>query len=61
VKRIRNVSNRVDEVIVVNKMTLGPGEDTPLVDPELLESEEVKQLLDTGIIAIIDDEAPARP
>jgi hypothetical protein len=33
----------------------------PLVDPELMESEEVKQLLDTGIIAIIDDEAPARP
>ena len=57
-KRIRNVSDRL---IVVNQWTLAAGEDMPLVDPELMESEEVKQLLDTGIIAIIDDEAPARP
>jgi hypothetical protein len=58
VKRIRNVS---DDLVVLNEMTLDAGADMPLVDPELLESEEVKQLLDTGRIAIIDDEPPARP
>ena len=57
-KKIRNIS---DDLVVIDLMTINSGHEMPVLDPELLESEEVRHLLDTGKISIIDDESLARP
>jgi hypothetical protein len=54
VKKIRNVS---DELVVINKMTLPKGHEMPVLDPQLLGSSEVRQLLNSGSIVIVDDDS----
>jgi len=48
--KIRNVSNRL---IIIDKITLPPGGETPLINEDLLESAEVKALLANRDIEVI--------
>jgi hypothetical protein len=48
--KIRNVSDRV---IIINHMTLGRGEEMPVINEDLLESTEVKALLAKRDIEVI--------
>ncbi len=47
---------RAKQNVVINNMTVSAGQEIPVFDEKILESPEVKQLLQEGKIEIIDDE-----
>jgi hypothetical protein len=49
-KQIRNVSN---ELIIIGHLTLFPGEAVDVLNEDLLETDEVKHLLEERRIAIL--------
>jgi hypothetical protein len=53
-KRIRNISN---DPVIIRYSTLSPQEEMPVIDEDLLNSVDVKTLLETGQIEVIDDTA----
>jgi hypothetical protein len=48
--KIRNIT---DHPVIIRSMTLPPGDEMPVIDEGLLESAEVKTLIDAGDIEII--------
>jgi hypothetical protein len=48
--KIRNVRDRP---VIINYMTLSPGEEMPVIDENLLDSADVKALLAKGDIEVI--------
>jgi hypothetical protein len=54
-KKIRNIS---DHPVIIRYSTLSPGEEMPAIDEGLLDSDDVKTLLETGEIEVIDGTPP---
>lgn len=55
-KKIRAKCPPSDLPLVLNNLTLPPGQEIPVFDEKILESPEAKKALQEGKIEIIDDE-----
>jgi len=60
VKKIRAKYPPSDPLLVINNLTLPPGQEIPVFDEKILESPEMKKALQEGKIEIIDEKPDRR-
>jgi hypothetical protein len=51
------IRNTTDRAVVIRSMTLGPGEEMPVLDEGLLESPEVATLINAGEIEVVNTDS----
>jgi len=52
---LKKISNTSDYPVIINYTTLSPGEKMPVIDEDLLSSEDVKTLLARGDIEVVTE------